>query len=124
MTRIAVDPGPAPKPPKRAEKTPHGIRRVSPRRARQERAYTPLRAAFLEANPRCQSPLNCGQPATEVQHRRGRQGERLLDVAWWAASCHDCNQAAETNTGWAYATGWLVRIESADVSPAEAQETA
>lgn len=87
------------------------MRPVSKKRAVQMRAYSKLRGPFLEANPWCQSPWNCGQPSTEVQHRRGRRGERLLDVTWWAASCSPCNQRAETDTGEALRLGWLVRIE-------------
>ena len=87
------------------------MRAVSKKRAKQLRVYSVLRREFLAEHPLCESPANCGQPATEIQHRRGRRGVRLLDVAWWAASCHDCNTRAETDTGWALATGWLIRIE-------------
>lgn len=85
----------------------------TPKRARQEREYSKLRAVFLAANPWCQFPTGCGQPATEVQHRRGRRGLRLLDVDWWAASCHSHNMWAEDHTGEALEIGWLVRIEGA-----------
>jgi hypothetical protein len=53
----------------------------------------------------------CGQPATELHHRRGRRGARLLDQAWWAASCATHNDFAETHTGESLDIGWLVRIE-------------
>lgn len=92
------------------------MRRVSKKRAEQLQTYRVLREEYLAEHPYCESPLDCGQGATEIQHRRGRRGERLLDVAWWAASCHDCNQAAETDTGWALATGWLVPIEGEPLS--------
>lgn len=88
------------------------LRRRSPKRARQEREYARLRAAFLAGHPYCESPLDCGQAATEIQHRRGRRGARLIDVDWWAASCRACNEWAETNTGEALASGWLIRIEA------------
>lgn len=89
------------------------MRPVSRKRAGQLRAYSKLRAVFLAEHPRCGFPLGCGLPSTEVQHMRGRRGERLNDTAWWAASCHDHNQWAETNTGEALAIGWLVPIEQA-----------
>lgn len=88
------------------------MRAVVPKRARQLRAYRPLAAAFLEANPRCMFP-GCDQPTTELHHKRGRRGERLLDQAWWAASCATHNAFAEERTGEALAIGWLVRIEGA-----------
>ena len=87
------------------------MRATSPKRARQLRVYRTARGAFLAANPLCAFPSGCGQAATEIQHRRGRRGERLNDTAWWAASCHDHNQWAETNTGAALELGWLIRIE-------------
>lgn len=87
------------------------INPVSKKRQRENRTYAELRRDYLEQHPMCESPALCGQPATEIQHRRGRFGARLLDVSWWAASCRSCNERAETDTGWALATGWLVRIE-------------
>jgi hypothetical protein len=90
-----------------------GMRAVSKKRAAQLRVYARLRVEFLEANPRCAFPGGCDQRATEIQHRRGRRGERLLDVTWWAAACHGCNQFGETNTGESIALGWIVPIEGA-----------
>lgn len=80
----------------------------SPKRARQMGIYRHLRLLFLADRPWCESPWPCGRRATEVQHRRGRRGERLLDQRWWASSCHDCNMRAETQTGEALRTNWLV----------------
>lgn len=87
------------------------MRAMSAKRARQNRTYLSLRAKFLEANPLCEFPDGCGREATEIQHRRGRRGLRLIDVEWWASSCHQHNQWAEDHTGEALANGWLVRIE-------------
>jgi hypothetical protein len=74
-----------------------------------------VRSLYLSAHPQCEFPGDggCRQQATEIQHRRGRRGDRLLDVGWWAASCHDHNMWAEEHTGEALACGWLVRIEGA-----------
>jgi hypothetical protein len=85
---------------------------VSRKRAGQNRTYTTLRARFLADHVRCEFPLGCREVATEIQHRRGRRGARLLDTTWWAASCSACNQWAEDHTGEALACGWLVRIEA------------
>lgn len=84
---------------------------VSPRRRAEEREYRKLRAAFLEGHDRCEFPEGCEARSTVVHHRRGRSGERLLQVAWWAASCAFHNDYAETETGHSLAIGWLVRIE-------------
>lgn len=70
------------------------IRKVSKSRARQNREYTKLKAAFLEANPLCQACSDFGTvPArsTEVHHVRGRSGKLLCDTRYWLAidpRCH------------------------------------
>lgn len=89
------------------------MRAVSKKRQRELRVYKSCRLAYLEQHPRCEFPLGCDEPSTEIQHRRGRRGLRLLDVTWWAASCHGHNQWAEEHTGEAIDCGWLVRIEGA-----------
>jgi hypothetical protein len=88
------------------------VRPRSPRRAEQMALYVPLAKAFLEQNQWCWFP-GCTRRSSEVHHRRGRSGERLLDQRWWAASCHAHNELAETNTGYALSVGWLIEIESA-----------
>lgn len=85
--------------------------RRSVKRAAQERTYAVLRREFLATWPMCQFPRGCGRPADEIQHLRGRRGERLNATEWWAASCHEHNMFAEEHTGEALAMGWLVRIE-------------
>jgi hypothetical protein len=89
------------------------LRRESPKRAKQMGVYRHQRLLFLAEHARCGFPLGCDQLATEIQHRCGRRGDRLLDVEWWAPSCHAHNQWAEEHTGEALAIGWLVRIEAA-----------
>lgn len=84
------------------------LRKRSDKRAQQMSLYRPLARAFLETHPRCQFPLGCTAPSTEVHHRRGREGARLLDERFWAASCRACNEYAEEHTGDALACGWLL----------------
>lgn len=90
------------------------LRQRSSKRAEQMAVYVPQRNAFLAANPQCQYPEGCGQRATQVHHRRGRRGLRLLNKTWWSASCDFHNEYAETNTGHCLTIGWLVRIEGDD----------
>lgn len=63
------------------------MRRNTPKRARQEREYTKLRRVFLASSPWCTYP-DCGHPATEVHHRRGRVGALLTAVEHWSPLCH------------------------------------
>jgi hypothetical protein len=87
------------------------MRRVSLKRQRELRTYKRLRERFLADYLWCEFP-GCQRPAAVVHHRRGRFGGRLNDVEWWAASCVEHNDYAETNTGEALACGWLIRIEA------------
>lgn len=88
------------------------LRRASLKRRQQELQYLKLRKKFFDAYPWCQFP-GCDRPTAVVHHRRGRFGARLNDVTWWAASCIEHNDFAETHTGESLRLGWLVRIEGA-----------
>lgn len=90
------------------------LRAVSVKRAGQMNAYRPLRDAFLAAHPVCQYPPGCSALATDLHHKRGRFGERLLDKRHWATSCRFHNEWAETHTGEALAVGWLIPIEASE----------
>lgn len=87
------------------------MRAISLNRQRQIRTYRKQRERFLDAHPWCQFPDGCDRPTAVVHHRRGRFGSRLNDVEWWAASCVEHNDYAETHTGHSLEIGWLVRIE-------------
>ena len=90
------------------------MRHISLKRQQQMRHYLKLRKKYFDAYPWCQFP-GCDRPSAVIHHRRGRFGARLNDVTWWAASCVEHNDFAETHTGEALRLGWLVRIE--DVNP-------
>ena len=87
------------------------MRRASLKRQRELRRYAHLRRDFFTRRLWCEFPLGCDRPAAVVHHRRGRFGGRLNDVDWWAASCVEHNDYAETHTGHSLEIGWLVRIE-------------
>ena len=104
-------PGREPAPKKRKR-----MRRVSRKRAKELRLYTPLRRAFLATRPICE---RCGKASTDVHHRFGR-GPNFLNVSTWAASCNPCNLWAKDNPvaarteGWICPKGqWMVRQPSA-----------
>jgi hypothetical protein len=89
------------------------LAKVSGKRQQQNYEYLKLRDTYLADHPQCMFPLGCHRKANVVHHMRGRQGARLLDQSWWAASCVPHNDYAETNTGEALAIGWLFRVEGA-----------
>jgi hypothetical protein len=91
------------------------MRRMSAKRASQNRRYLMLRAEWLENRPACEFPGGCIERATTIQHLRGRRGERLTDTTYWASSCWWHNVVwAEDNPTLAYASGWKVRVEGAE----------
>ena len=68
------------------------MRYMSPKRAAENRIYLKRRAEFLESHPWCEFPDVCGQPASEIHHRRGRVGALFLDERYWSAVCAPCHR--------------------------------
>lgn len=73
------------------------IKRVSAKRAKEERAYTVARAKYLSLNPICEMQVdsNCTHDATEVHHMKGRIGDLLTDPRYFKAGCHYCHHWVE-----------------------------
>ena len=80
-------PGKSPKKP-----FPKRIKAATKKRAKQNRAYTPLKKKFLIANPTCQANLDgCTIKSTDLHHIGGRKGKDLLKVEDFAALCRNCH---------------------------------
>lgn len=62
------------------------LRRVSKKRAKENRRYLVLRRNYLYAHQLCEFPL-CARRATQIHHKNGRSGANLNDVANWFAIC-------------------------------------
>jgi hypothetical protein len=89
---------PVPKPVPREKKSKYKIKKVSTKRAVQERLYAKQRIEFLKDNPYCVGRFEgCTNIATCIQHSKGRIGALLTDVRHFKASCYSCNLKAETN---------------------------
>src|SRR6185295_9162245 len=72
------------------------VRKVSKKRANENRIYTKLRQQFLEEHPVCEAGLNgCTVVATDVHHSEGRIGDKLLDVSTYKAVCRNCHKQIE-----------------------------
>lgn len=90
------------------------LRRVSKKRAAQNRTYTKKRKAFLIRFPVCQicaSLVGEDGPAyrsEEVHHRNGRIGVALLDEEKWLAVCRDHHRKIHAEPKWARSRGWLL----------------
>jgi hypothetical protein len=110
------------------------LRRVSNKRAKQNKEYMKRRAEFLLSHPWCQVWLDdnkveewqvtctgmvldpqcvhfCSQVprATEIHHKRGRTGERLNDETYWMAVSATGHNWIHKHPGEAYAKGWMVK---------------
>lgn len=82
-----------------------GLRPVSRRRGNELRAYSKTRKDYLAANPRCAC---CGEPATDIHHRAGRNGKWLNDVDWWLGVCRRCHETIHKHPKYARDRGWLI----------------
>jgi hypothetical protein len=81
------------------------LRRVSKKRAKQNKEYSRLRQEFLTTRPICDA---CGGKATEIHHKRGRLQARLLDQDYFAPLCQPCHQKVHLNPKWAYSIGLMI----------------
>lgn len=80
------------------------IAKVSNKRASQNKAYELLRKNYLNSHPRCEK---CGDKATEIHHKAGRNGDRLCDVKDFMATCRDCHSWIHTHPKESRMLGWL-----------------
>lgn len=88
------------------------LRPVSKKRAKLNRIYLPLRAAFLEANPVCQ---HCyAARSVDVDHitNRSQSVRAFLDQSNWQALCRRCHDdkgrpgsTVRSMPGWEYRDG-------------------
>jgi hypothetical protein len=65
--------------------------------------YMKLRAEYLDKFPICQLE-NCCNPATEIHHKRGRDGDNLFK--FFLAVCREHHRYIEENPEWAKLNGY------------------
>lgn len=102
---------------------PKPTTRENPRKQEQAE-YREARVQYLKTHPFCEVGRTClrtrdgrtypGQ-ATEVHHRRGRQGRRYLDDREWLAVCHACHAWIHNHPAWSYEHGYLLRRNHGEV---------
>jgi len=64
------------------------LNQVSEKRKEQEKIYKVVRKVHLDSNPNC---AVCGEQATEIHHKNGRNGERLNDIKHFLSVCRGCH---------------------------------
>lgn len=92
------------------------VRKVSAKRAKENRLYSVKRKAFLETNRNCMlgGPLysagvnpQCTMDSSEVHHVKRRLAGNFLDESTWAATCANCHRYVETHAGLARTLGLI-----------------
>lgn len=86
------------------------MRKLSKKRAKENRQYLKLREKFLADNPICQIkvPGICRHEATTVHHSMGRMGLLLIDVRYFKGACLPCHCYVEEHPAEAKEKGWSV----------------
>lgn len=95
---------------KSREKRPR-IPKVSDKRQLQLIVYDKLRIPWLRGKP-C---AVCGQPANQVHHMAGKEGELLNYVKWWLPVDGPCHTLITNDTVWAVANGYSLERNSQEV---------
>ena len=83
------------------------IRKLSKKRAAQNRGYLKLREQYLIENPFCKVMTEgCTGRATTIHHKKGRIGKLLTDTNYFLGCCMNCHEAIERNPIWAKEKGY------------------
>lgn len=87
------------------------MRKVSKKRAGQNREYSKLRKQFLEEHPWCEVILfftGMILRASDIHHIDKRNGKRLLDTSKWLAVSRNGHDWIHANPKLARERGWLI----------------
>lgn len=87
------------------EKKP--IKKVTAKRAIQNKEYLRLNREYLEQYPVCEV-VECHYKSNQVHHMCGREGELLTNVDFFLAVCQDCHDKIHDNPEWSRSQGYLL----------------
>jgi len=89
------------------EKVVKPIPKISVKQLDRIKQYSALNKKFREENPNCQIKHDgCTFTATETHHKKGRIGDRLLDVSTFLSVCASCHKHCEIHPEWAKENGF------------------
>ena len=94
-----------------AKKNGKGMKKKSDNREKMERTYYSLRESWLSRpeNRMCAVKLDgCMIQATEVHHKKGREGVLLIDQSKWLPVCRFCHDFITENSRWAISKGFSI----------------
>jgi 5-methylcytosine-specific restriction endonuclease McrA len=95
------------------------LRRVSKKRAKENRQYSVLSDEYLLENPLCEAGIvlmvngiesNCKRCASEIHHK-AKRGKNLNNVETWIPVCRPCHNWIENNKRIARELGLLEYIQ-------------
>lgn len=81
------------------------IKKVSDKRKTQEATYKLISKAFKLENPFCNV---CGNLASDIHHKNGREGDRLNDTRFFMSICRDCHTWLHEHPKVSRENGWLM----------------
>lgn len=87
------------------------IRQVSKRREAQLAQYSLAKKVYMDKHTycECQTPEHaCFNYATEIHHKNGRNGKRLIDIQYFMAICRTCHEWIHANPKKARELGYLI----------------
>lgn len=105
------------KPTKTTTKILTKIKKVSPKRSKQNSVYTQVRHDFLYQHEFCKARLPiCTQWATEIHHMKGRIEELITDTRFFLPVCRSCHDWIENHPEEAQVLGLSLSRLNEDVS--------
>lgn len=81
------------------------IRKLSKKRAIQNKEYLELRLEYLTEHQFCEIE-ECSNEATTIHHKKGRIGNLLTDTSNFLGVCMPCHTKIELNPIWAKKQGY------------------
>lgn len=81
------------------------VKKITEKRAKQNREYLEMREQFLEQYPVCQVK-DCQNKATEIHHPSGRANDLLTNPENFMAICSDHHKFITENSAWAIENGY------------------
>jgi len=105
--------------PEKKESGAKRIKKVSDKRAIQNKEYSKVRKEYLRLNPLCAvMEFECTIKATTIHHRKGRVGNLLIDTTFFLPVCMNCHDKIEKLPLWAKSKGYsLSRLENDKDTP-------
>ena len=79
---------------KPAKGTRKRIKPISDKRAEELKEYRRVRDVYKCKHPKCE---RCGNDASEIHHKNGRNGARLVDDEYFMSVCRKCHNWIHAN---------------------------